>query len=75
MKSMGEIIKEERTVKGITQSELAKAVGVTQDSISLWELGKRLPDTIYLRRICKILDISADYLLGLENEDGAKIAE
>lgn len=73
MKTIAEIIKEERLNIGITQRELAEAVGVTQDSISLWELGKRLPDTVYLAIICKTLKISADYLLGLENEDGTKV--
>ena len=68
MKSISEIIKEERVSKGLTQTQLAKAVGVTQDSISLWELGKRLPDTVYIPALCKILEISADYLLGIKEE-------
>ena len=64
-KAIGEIIKAERVRQGISQGELAQLVGVTQDSISLWELGKRLPDTKYIALICEALNISADYLLGL----------
>ncbi len=65
MNNIGKIIKEERTQKKLTQEELAKQIGVTQDSISLWEQGKRIPDTQYIILLCKVLEISSDYLLGL----------
>jgi len=67
MKSIGQIIKEERTAKKLSQTELAKLLGLTYDSISLWENDKRLPDTQYIIQLCKIFKISADYLLGLED--------
>jgi len=66
MKNIGNIIREERINKKLTQAELATYLGVTQDSISLWEKSKRIPDTQYIILLCKVLDISADYLLGLE---------
>ena len=66
-KVTGEIIKAERLKQGLSQGELAQLVGVTQDSISLWELGKRLPDTRYIVLLCEALNISADYLLGITN--------
>ena len=66
MKSLGKIIREERLSKNLKQEELAKIIGVTQDSISLWENDKRIPDTQYVILLCKALNISADYLLGLE---------
>jgi len=66
MKSIGQIIKDERTSKNLSQTELAKLLGLTYDSISLWENDKRLPDTQYIIKLCKIFEISADYLLGLE---------
>ena len=66
-------IKEQRSIKGWSQNELALRLGLTQDSISLWEKGKRLPDTPYIIMLSKIFDISADYLLGLEDEHGAKV--
>ncbi len=66
MKSIGQIIKDERTSKNLSQTELAKLLGLTYDSISFWENDKRLPDTQYIIQLCKIFEISADYLLGLE---------
>ena len=60
MEITGKIIKEERIAKNLKQEELAKMLGVTQDSISLWENGKRLPATQYVILLCKTLNISAD---------------
>lgn len=51
----------------MTQNQLAEALNVTQDSISLWETGKRIPDTQYVVALCKFFDVSADYLLGLSD--------
>ncbi len=51
----------------VKQTALAKAANVSKQCISDYKAGKSVPsiDTLYL--ICKYLDISADYLLGLEN--------
>ena len=52
---------------GMKQTDLAKAIGVSKQCISDYKSGKSLPslDTLYL--ICRHLDISADYLLGLKD--------
>ena len=49
----------------VKQTELAKAAGVSKQCISDYKAGKSMPslDTLFL--ICKALDVSADYLLGL----------
>jgi transcriptional regulator with XRE-family HTH domain len=62
---IGERIKELRSEMKITQTVLAQALGVTQDSISLWEKGKRIPDTQYIIGLCRFFEVSADFLLGL----------
>ena len=72
MENIGKIIKQERTILKISQQELAKKIGVTQDSISLWEKSKRIPDTQYIVALCKIFNISADYLLGLDEKSETK---
>ncbi|MDE7306840.1 MAG: helix-turn-helix domain-containing protein [Clostridia bacterium] len=64
----GKIIKEERLQKNMSQRKLAEVLGVTQDSVSLWETGKRLPATEHIIALCKFFKISADYLLGLDGE-------
>ena len=67
MERMGEKIKELRKELSCTQSTLANALGVTQDSISLWETGKRIPDTQYVVALARFFEVSTDYLLGLED--------
>ena len=68
MKMIGQTIKELRKEMDCTQSKLADVLGVTQDSISLWENDKRIPDTQYVVAMAKFFDVSADYLLGLSDE-------
>ena len=70
--NIGNRIKEIRIDNKLTQAQIAKKLNVTQDSISLWENNKRLPDTQYIIEICKIFNIKADYLLCLEDETGSK---
>ena len=65
---IGKRIKELRIEKNVTQKELAKSLNLTQDSISLWENNKRIPDTMYIILLCNYFNVSADYLLGLKNE-------
>lgn len=50
----------------VKQTELAKAANVSKQCISDYKSGKSVPsiDTLFL--ICRYLDISADYLLGLD---------
>lgn len=52
---------------GGSQTELAQAAHVSKQCISDYKSGKSVPsiDTLYL--ICKHLDVSADYLLGLKD--------
>ncbi|MDE6869886.1 MAG: helix-turn-helix domain-containing protein, partial [Clostridia bacterium] len=65
MMSIGKRIKDLRLDRNLSQTEFAVRIGTTQDSISLWENDKRLPDTIYIINICKEFNVSADYLLGI----------
>ena len=62
----GELLKDLRKEKRLTQTELATFLCTTQDTISLWELGKSYPDIPTLIKICKFFEVSSDYLLGLE---------
>lgn len=62
-----ERLKEPRIEKKLSQAELAKALKVSQRSISSWETGFRQPDFATLERIAVFFDVTTDYLLGLEN--------
>ena len=53
----GERIRELRALKGLTQEELAEAVGVSTDFISLIERGQRAPSFENLERLAEALGV------------------
>lgn len=61
-------LKESIQDRGLTQRMLATRIGTTEVSISRYLKGKRIPSADVLYKLCKALDVSADYLLGLSNE-------
>ena len=56
-------IAELRTELKLSQTELAKKIGVSQQTISKYEQGIREPDIATLIRLAKIFNVSVDYLL------------
>jgi transcriptional regulator with XRE-family HTH domain len=60
-------IKEIRTDNKLNQSEFGKSLCVSQDTVSLWENSKSSPNIEFVISICRLYDVSADYLLGLED--------
>lgn len=75
----GENIKKFRKEKDITQEQFAEMLCVSCQSVSRWESGVCYPDIELLPTIAKILGISVDFLLGVneitENEDVEKYLE
>lgn len=67
-----EKIKNLRIEKGLKQKEVAKILGVSETCYAGYEQGYREPDFKILKKLVVIFDVSADYLLGLEDETGAK---
>ena len=64
--SLGQRIREIRTEAKLTQAQFGEKVAVSQDTVSLWENDKSAPSAEYLAEICRIFNVSADYLLGLK---------
>lgn len=65
----GERIEELLTRKGINHRELSLMVGVTEQSISRYVHGTRVPRGNTLAKIAKALNVTSDYLLGCETEE------
>lgn len=61
-------LKEIRKNKGITQEQLAEAVGVTAQAASKWEMNG-YPDTPLLPHIADFLGVSVDELFGRKNKE------
>lgn len=47
-----------------TASDVAHQVGITPTTLSAWRNGRRQPKTDQLLRLCRVLDVSSDWLLG-----------
>ena len=58
-----------RREKGKTLKEVAQEIGVSLSAYSNYEQGIRQPSYDILKKICTYYEVSADYILGLsENE-------
>jgi transcriptional regulator with XRE-family HTH domain len=62
-----------RTDKGLSQNRLAPLIGYSQQNVSDWEKGKIEPNANALVACALFFDVSTDYLLGLETEEGLRI--
>lgn len=60
-------IKSLRETAGLSQSALAKRLGVTRSSVNAWEMGLSIPTAQYIVELSQLFHISTDYLLGLNN--------
>lgn len=59
----------------LSQADFAKKVGLTQQSISLYEKGDREPSLDVLKKLADFFDVSTDYLLGKTNIKNQKVLE
>ena len=62
-----ERLKEIRIESGLNQKQVAQKLEISVTCYAGYEQGYRQPDLKMLARICVFFDVSADYLLGLEN--------
>ena len=66
--NFNENLKEARLKSGISQKDLAENIGVAKSTYSLYESGKREPNVDTIKKIASSLNVSADTLLGIDNE-------
>ncbi|MBR2640358.1 MAG: helix-turn-helix transcriptional regulator [Oscillospiraceae bacterium] len=64
--TLGEKVKAFREDLDLNQTELGKAVNMTQRKISYIECGKYEPSVEDIKSLCNFFGVSADYLLGLK---------
>ncbi|SEL13520.1 DNA-binding transcriptional regulator, XRE-family HTH domain [Stigmatella aurantiaca] len=72
---IGSAARDARTHLGLTQAEVAEKLGIAHMVYSRLERGKMLPSVQTLLRMCAVLHISSDELLGIaEAERGNRQA-
>ena len=62
-----ERLKAIRMESGLTQKEVYEQLGLSQNGYASYEQGRTEPNIATLVKLCHIFDVSADYLLGLED--------
>lgn len=63
MNNFGEFLYTLRKERGMTQAELAEALGVTNKAVSKWETGEAMPETALLLPLSRIFGVTVDELL------------
>lgn len=61
-------LKQLRIEKGLSQAELAKEIGINHRTISQYETGINEPDIQTIKKLCDFFGVTADYLLGFEED-------
>lgn len=54
-------------LNNMSQGELARKTGLTRSAVCRYCKGNRVPSAPNILKICEAFNISADYLLGREN--------
>ena len=70
----GEILKNLRKGKGMTQSELGSKIGLSKAVISKYETGLGYPSFDVLIRISRFFGVSTDYMLGVAGSKAMDIS-
>ena len=68
-------IKDIRTRKGLTQAEVASALGVSSVVYSRYETGSRQPSIDILIQLADIFGVTVDYLLGRQDIEDSTLSE
>lgn len=63
-------IKQWRYDHYVTQQQLADRIGCPRNTLQCWETGRRVPGCEAIIALCRAMNVSADWLLGLSKEPG-----
>jgi transcriptional regulator with XRE-family HTH domain len=63
---MGKVLREARHRASLTQADVAERIGLATEVLGRAERGHMLPSVPSLRRLCRVLRVDANTLLGLD---------
>ena len=66
---IGERLKDIRRDNGDTQADLARKLNVSKFTIQSWEQNKSEPSHSMLIKLCRLYQVSSDFLLGITDND------
>jgi len=64
-KALGAHVTALRKSRGMTQAELARAIGVSQQAVFAYELGERRISVLVLAKLARVFAISVESMVGL----------
>lgn len=65
---LGHRISVMRMSRKLSMTDLAKRIKVNRETVSCWERGTCFPGGWNIIELCKLFEVSADYLLGLDDQ-------
>ena len=60
-------LSEELKYSGLTTIEIAKRIGVSPEMVTQYKTTKKLPKLDTFAKLCKELDLDANYILGISD--------
>ncbi len=67
MDTIKQRLSQELKLCNLTTIEIAKRVGISPEMVTQYSTTKKLPRLDTFAKLCKELDLSANYILGLED--------
>ena len=74
LREIGDRVKQVRLARGLSQSELAEKLGLSDAYVSKIELGKNAMSVTVLIKLSDTLDVSADWLLRNRTREAREIS-
>src|SRR6266571_4786055 len=73
-RSVGQRLRQERERHNYSQEQLAELIDATALSINRWEHDKTLPRPVFRAALCRVFDMRAEVLFGLDEDEGEEEA-
>ena len=68
MKLIYERLQELRNAHNLSQTQLAKKLGISRSAVNAWEMGVSKPHIEYLAELSHLYKVSTDYILDIERD-------
>ena len=69
LQELGNRIRAQREKRGLKQIDIAHALQISPQAVSKWERAENAPDIVIIGSLAKLLGVSTDWLLGMNEED------
>ena len=66
---IGERIRTLREQNNLTQTTLAKKLGLSRSAVNAWEMGVSIPSTQYLVELARLFNVSTDFILCIKHNE------